>query len=219
MRPFDIPNAMSEARNLIVTGLTPSTCPHPLYFNLLSLLSRSTISFQLNCAIMRKNSYSPAKPFFVPASKRRRVDTGPAGSPQNRPGFIDQKLIEGSQQPRSSNSISRESSPPLDPLSSLLDEDPQFDAFGKLQLWIISSIVDIVPDLGLLAEESELGSLHTRHIPSAQMTPPRGAFASNARLENAPPQRSRFFNREYPLHVYVLVSLQSDADIYQQAQM
>lgn len=84
-----------------------------------------------NCSIMRKNPYS--KPSFVLPSKRRRLDAGPALTKPSRPGFIDQKLIEGSQQPRSSSSIPHESSPSAEALPSLHDEEPQFDAFGELQ--------------------------------------------------------------------------------------
>lgn len=123
--------------------MTAVHVPHLLYFNLI-LLPRSTNLFQLNCAVMRKTPYSHSKPFFVPPSKRRRVDTGPAGSPQSRPGFIDQKLIEGSQQPRPSSSISLEPSPSFDSVSSLRDEGPQFDAFGQFQLYAITSLLTII---------------------------------------------------------------------------
>jgi hypothetical protein len=80
---------------------------------------------------MRKNNYSQSKPFLLPPSKRRKVDAAPTGFTQGRAGFIDQKLIEGSQQPRSSSSFTRESLPSVKPNVSLHDEESQLDAFGK----------------------------------------------------------------------------------------
>lgn len=80
---------------------------------------------------MRKNNYSQSKSFLQPPSKRRKLDAAPTGVPQSRAGFIDQKLIEGSQQPRSSSSFTQESPASARPNLTLHGEESELDAFGK----------------------------------------------------------------------------------------
>ncbi|KAJ5637866.1 hypothetical protein N7490_007745 [Penicillium lividum] len=71
------------------------------------------------------------------------------------PGIIDQKLIDGSQRPRDTNSFSQESPSTQEPGSSRLDFEDHLDAFGEYN----SNCSDIVMlknhlDLELLAQSS-----------------------------------------------------------------
>lgn len=134
--------------------------------------------------------------FLLPASKRRRLGAGPAGSTPSRPGFIDQKLIEGSQQPRSSSSIPRESSPPVQSLPALHEEESQLDAFGKPLALKHGMICSCRSDLELLAQEDEMGILHAERTAITQKTPRQDLYLTYAEDQNAPQLRSRFFDRK-----------------------
>lgn len=113
---------------MVAVHVPASTLFQPQRFSTLT----TTLQHQLfNCSIMRKNNYSQSKPFLLPPSKKRKVDAAPSGLTQSRPGFIDQKLIEGSQQPPSSSSFTQESPPPVQPNLVSHDEESQLDAFGE----------------------------------------------------------------------------------------
>lgn len=114
---------------MVAVHVRASTLFQPQLFILTTTLLPQSI-VQLPKKIMRKNNYSQSKPFLLPPSK----DAAPTGFAQSRAGFIDQKLIEGSQQPRSSSSFTQESPPPVKPNLSLHDEESQLDAFGELWL-------------------------------------------------------------------------------------
>lgn len=79
---------------------------------------------------MRRMPYSQSNS-FEPSFKRQRVDIRPVSSQSSRVGMIDQKLIDGSQQPRYPSSFSQEELSLGEQNLSLRDEDSQLDAFGE----------------------------------------------------------------------------------------
>jgi hypothetical protein len=79
---------------------------------------------------MKRNPFSYSK-HFQSSPKRRRVDPEPASSHQSsRPGFIDQRLIEGSQWPGYPNFVQQGPSSIQTSTSSGHEDDVQLDAFG-----------------------------------------------------------------------------------------
>jgi hypothetical protein len=92
-----------------------------------------------NTAKMRRNHQSQSfKPFQVP-SQRVPVTSYPSSPSQSRTEAIDQRLIEGSQQPRYSSPSPQQ---PFSTLaSSLHDEDPELDAFGNSSIRNIGQLL------------------------------------------------------------------------------
>lgn len=99
-----------------------------LYSSLPSTHSHNSSSLKL--FVMRRMPYSQSNS-FEPSFKRQRVDIRPASSQSSRVGMIDQKLIDGSHQPRYPSSFSQEELSPGERSLSLRDEDSQLDAFGE----------------------------------------------------------------------------------------
>ncbi|KAJ5190289.1 uncharacterized protein N7498_009274 [Penicillium cinerascens] len=130
--------------------------------------------------------YSQSIP-FKPPFKQQRVDIRPASSQSSRIGMIDQKLIEGSQQPRYPSSFSQEELSPEERDLPLRDEYSQLDAF----------------DLELIAQENEISRSYGLQQGMPRATPRQGAFVSSFQQPGAPHQRSRFFDASpslTPLH-------------------
>ncbi|CAI7620851.1 unnamed protein product [Penicillium pancosmium] len=126
---------------------------------------------------MRRNPYSRSNTIDS-SPKRRRIDTGSAGtSRNNRAGVIDQKLIEGSHQPRAYDSRLRNFSIMTSPEIGPCDGDSQLDAF----------------DLDLLASDSGRGPTITSETPPGKATPQQIYKSASLSNQAAPVQTSRFF--------------------------
>jgi len=109
---------------------TGTTCPH-LLFNLDPLLFPPVLTIpDLETFIMPYSQFEPLEPLESPF-RPQRVDARPGSSQGSRAGMIDQKLIDGSQQPRHPSSFLVETSFHEEPISSLDDTEPQLDAFGE----------------------------------------------------------------------------------------
>ncbi|KAJ5779728.1 hypothetical protein N7457_007448 [Penicillium paradoxum] len=117
---------------------------------------------------MRRNHQkSQFKPFQVPSQRRSNVSP----SQNSRTGIIDQRLIEGAQQLRYTTPSPRK--PFSELMSSILDKDPELDAF----------------DLELLASEDRDEALE-----DAGFIAPRPNLLEVSRGSNIePPRFSRFF--------------------------
>ncbi|CAG8905937.1 unnamed protein product [Penicillium egyptiacum] len=116
---------------------------------------------------MRRNHQTSSfKPFQLPT---QRHTYAPSPSKSSRTGIIDQRLIQGSQQPHYSSSSPRK---PFNGLaSSTHDEDPQLDAFAS------EDREEAIPDSGF-------------GIPTS--TPLRASRQPDLH----PPQFARFFQRK-----------------------
>ncbi|KAJ5082947.1 hypothetical protein N7532_011990 [Penicillium argentinense] len=124
---------------------------------------------------MRRNQLSQSKLFQISPKRRQRTGSGPAGSSQSsRIGVIDQRLIEGSQQPRSQTRSS-----PVSTSAALFsdNDESELDAF----------------DLELLASENSK-AVDAR---ATATTPSHAYGTANNGTQNALSQTSRFFTREY----------------------
>lgn len=81
--------------------------------------------------IMKRNPFDLSR-HFDPSPKRRQIEPESAISHQtSRPGFIDQRLIEGSQWPGYPDLVQRGPSSIRTSTSSIYNEDAQLDTFGK----------------------------------------------------------------------------------------
>ena len=119
---------------------------------------------------------------FGGSSKRRRIDPGSAGSHQpSRLGFIDQRLIEGSQWRGHPDLVQRATSPIQTSTSSCHDEDTQLDAFGKYNSLRRPASANMAPDLELLAHQKSNSMFHSSNAEFSQSTPREETLAGDCK--------------------------------------
>ncbi|KAF3388416.1 ATP-dependent DNA helicase MER3 [Penicillium rolfsii] len=143
-----------------------------------------------------RNTLNPSR-HSDPSPKRRRFDPESAFSYQtSRPGFIDQRLMEGSQWPGYPDLVQRVTPSIQKSTSMYHDEDVQLDAFGKHGLSMVQLVVkisaDVHPDLELLAQQKNISTFQSSSS-AFQHPTPEVKVSTGLKDQDVPPLKSRFF--------------------------
>lgn len=145
--------------------------------------------------IMKRNPFIHSRN-FQHSPKRRRIDPEPANSHQaSRPGFIDQRLIEGSQWPGYPNLVQQ--GPPSIQTSTLSghEEDVHLDAFGNRFQFVVKVVANMSSDLELLAHQKNTRAFQSSN-PGISHPSPEEEIFTGLKHQDVPPQKSRFFDCE-----------------------
>lgn len=160
--------------------------------------SRSLLESNSIHLIMKHNPFLHSK-HLQPSPKRRRIDPGSASSHQaSRPGFIDQRLVEGAQWPGYPDLVQqRPSSIPTSTLSGH-EEDVHLDAFGNQLRFAVWSVANTSLDLELLAQQKNMCAIQSSNFALFHPSPEQDILPG-LKHQDVLPQKSRFFDCKCPI--------------------